>query len=150
MTKYDIATPYTAVYVVLRKDGKIAFVLRSNTDWMNGYYTLLAGKVEKNEAFLAAAVREAKEEAGVGINPEHLKHRLTMHRQGPDDDTVWVDMFFEAAQWQGEPHNAEPHMHSELAWLDPTNLPENVIPGVRLAIEAIEAGKTYLEYGWAS
>lgn len=44
---YDIETPYTAVYLVFRKNNKVAFVLRSNTDWMEGYYGLPAGKVEK-------------------------------------------------------------------------------------------------------
>lgn len=148
MTKYDIATPYTAVYVLLRKDGKIAFTLRENTDWMNGHYTLVAGKVEKGEPFLAAAVREAKEEAGVAIKPENLKQVLVAHRNEPD--SVWVDVFFETDSWEGEPYNAEPHMHSELAWLDPKNLPDNIIPVVQMCVEAIEAGKTYLEYGWGN
>lgn len=56
---YATATPYIASFVILRKAGKIAFVLREHTKWMNGYYGLPSGKVEKNEAFSAAAIREA-------------------------------------------------------------------------------------------
>lgn len=47
-----------------------------------------------------------------------------------------------------EVHNAEPDVHAELAWFDLKKLPENTIPYVKNYIEAIEAGKTYVEYGW--
>ena len=47
---YDTATPYLASFVIIRKEGKIAFVLRTNTGWMNGYYGLPSGKVEKVES----------------------------------------------------------------------------------------------------
>lgn len=146
MAKYDIATPYTAVYLVIRKDERVAFVLRQNTDWMNGFYSLPAGKVEKGESFTAAAVREAHEETGISVSPENLRALITVHRNSPD--SLWVDMCFEVLQWEGEPYNAEPHVHSELTWFDPRELPENVIPETRFLLQEIEAGKRYTEYGW--
>lgn len=150
-TGYNTATPYIASYVVLKKNGKVAFVLRENTKWMNGHYGLPSGKVEKNEPYLLAAVREALEEVGAKINPKHLKHVLTVHRYEPSSfASDWVDTFFEASEWEGEPYNAEPHMHSKLDWLDPKNLPKNVIPSVKFALEQIEAGNSYAEYGWGS
>lgn len=145
MNKFGTAMPYIASYVVLRREDKVAFVLRSNTGWMNNYYGLPSGKVENNERFTAAAIREAREEAGIEVAPQNLKYLMTVHRH---DETDWVDVYFEALAWQGDPVNAEPHMHSELVWLDPANLPENVIPSVRHALEAIKAGKVYSEYGW--
>ncbi len=145
--KYDTATPYLASYVVLRGvDGKVAFVLRSNTKWMDGHWGLLAGKVEKGESFTECAIREAKEEGGVTIAPDQLTLKLMAHRHSDDSD--WVDAVFEASAWQGEAYNAEPHMHSELSWFDLHTMPENMIPAVRVYLAGIEAGKTYLEYGW--
>lgn len=151
--KFDTARPYAASYVILRReDGKVAFVLRENTSWMAGKYGLPAGKVEKLETFIEAAVREAKEEAGVDIAPEDLRHVLTAHRDAPDDevdgDMTWVDIFFEADKWEGEPHNAEPHMHASLDWLDPNNLPDNVIPVLKDCLQLIVEGKTYGEVEW--
>ncbi len=146
--KYDTATPFIASYVLVRRRGKIAFVLRSNTKWMNGYYGLPSGKVEQNEAYSQAAVREAREEIGIAVKLSALRHVLTMHRQEGDEAMTWVDVFFEADEWQGEPCNAEPHVHSELSWFDLNNLPENVIPSVRFALERIAAGEHYCEYGW--
>lgn len=146
---YDTATPYIASYVILRDGNKVAFVLRENTSWMNGYYGLPSGKVENHEPFTLAAVREAKEEVGIDVKPSDLRHILTVHRQNADDAArYWVDVYFEVDDWQGEVVNAEPHMHSEVAWLDLENLPENVIPSVRFAMEQITAGNLYCEYGW--
>lgn len=147
--KYDTATPYIASYVILRQGDKIAFVLRKNTSWMNGYYGLPSGKVEHGEPFTLAAIREAKEEVGVDVKLSDLKHILTVHRQNADDSArYWVDVYFEAQDWRGEVINAEPHLHSEVSWLDLEHMPENVIPSVRFALDQIAAGNLYCEYGW--
>ena len=145
---YDTARPHIASYIVFRKEGKVAFLLRSGTSWMNGYYGLPAGKVENDESFTAGAVREAKEEVGVNIKSQHLKPLLTIHRKAYGHAPLWVDVYFEAERWEGDLINAEPTVHSEITWLDPSNLPENVIPAVTFAIEQIQAGQTYAEYGW--
>lgn len=148
---YDTAKPYIAIYLILKKDGKVAFILRSKTDWMNNHYGLVQGKVEKAESYSAAAVREAKEEANVIVRPEDLWHVHTVHRYEPSSQAKdWVDVYFEVTKWRGEPRNNEPHKHSELAWLDINNLPSNVVPCVKFALEQIQAGKTYSEYGWDS
>lgn len=149
--KYNTARPYIASFVIVRKDNKVAFVLRENTKWMNGYYGLPSGKIEKSEQSSAAAIREAKEEIGIIVKAEHLKHLITIHRQEPGEiGNEWIDFYFEVAEWEGEPYNAEPHMHSKLAWLDIDNLPENIIPSVRDALLQIKAGKAYGEYGWGA
>ena len=139
------ATPYIACFTLLRKDGKIAFVLRKDTGYMDGRYGLPAGKVEWKEDFKTGAIREAKEEAGVDVAPEDLKFVHVMHRT---EDRDWVDVFFEATKWAGEPHNAEPHKSSELTWLDPNNLPENIVPSVRMAIQEIGKGVHYSTFGF--
>ena len=113
---------------------------------MNNHFSLPAGKVEWGETYLQAAVREAKEEVGVDVKPADLKPLLIVQRHGDDSD--WVDLFVEATKWKGELHNAEPHMHRELVWLSPDNLPENIVPSVKFSLEQIKAGKTYAEYGW--
>jgi ADP-ribose pyrophosphatase YjhB (NUDIX family) len=147
VNKYDSATPYIASYVLLRDGDKMAFVLRQNTSWMNNYYGLPSGKVEKGEPYTAGAQREALEEVGVSIKLSNLRHALTVHRHGTDG-TEWVDVYFEVSSWQGEVANAEPHMHSRVDWLDINNLPDNVIPSVTAALQSIQAGTTYSEYGW--
>lgn len=147
--KYDTAAPYAACYVLLRDEqGRVAFVMRANTVWMNGYYGLPAGKVELGESMTAGAIREAKEEAGVDIEAADLRHVLTNYRREYGESMCWVDVLFEVDKYKGEAHNAEPHMHSELAWLDLKALPDNVIPSLRHMLDKIVAGEHYAEYGW--
>ncbi|HXR49633.1 MAG TPA: NUDIX domain-containing protein [Verrucomicrobiae bacterium] len=141
-----VETPYTAVYLIFKKDGKIAFLLRSNTGWMNGHYSLVAGRVDKGEPFTRSAIREAYEEAGATIQPQDLKPVLIIHRNEPG--SVWVDLVFEVLKWGGELYNAEPEKHGELVWFDPNQLPENMVPSARFYIEQYLAGSSYAEYGW--
>jgi 8-oxo-dGTP pyrophosphatase MutT (NUDIX family) len=146
MSKFASAAPYIACFVILRRDDEVAFVLRSNTGWMDGQYGLASGKVEWGETYTAGAIREAKEEAGITIKPEHVHHAITVHRHS--EDTDWVDVYFEVDEWEGEPVNAEPAVHSELAWLNVKDLPENVIPGVRFALDEVAMGNHFAEDGW--
>lgn len=140
------ARPYCAAYVLLRRKQKYLFVLRQNTSWMNGFYGLPSGKVEPNEGFLRAAIREAQEEVGIAIRPDQLSHAVTLWRL-TEDETEWCTVAFYAHSWEGEPYNAEPHIHSEIAWFGSDELPVNVIPSVRRIIELHESGQTYGEYG---
>jgi ADP-ribose pyrophosphatase YjhB (NUDIX family) len=130
---------------LLKKDGKIALILREHTSWMNDHYSLPAGKVEKKESYTQAAIREAKEEAGIDVATKDLKYIHTMHR---NEGLEWVDVFFEVTNWQGQPHNAEPHKHGELAWFSLNDLPKNTIPSLKVALEAIQRGELYSEYGF--
>jgi len=145
----EFVQPYVACYVILRRDNKAAFVLRSNTGWMDGYYGVApAGRVEKGETILQAAVREAKEEVGVVIRPGDLNHLTTCYLYNPEQDITWVNVCFEAAKWEGEVVNAEPEVHGSLDWFDIDNLPDNVVPSHRFIFENALAGNAYSEYGW--
>lgn len=150
--KYDTQRPYAASYVIVKNEaGLVAFVMRSNTNWMNGFYGLPSGKTEVDESFVAAAVREAKEEIGIDVEEKDLVHAITCHRfsvEGDNKSMVWADVYFEVIKYTGQVINAEPHMHSELTWLDPNNLPENVIPSVAETIKAWSKGERYFEHGW--
>lgn len=145
----------STVYSQLRDTQELrrqsGFLLRSNTAWMNGYYTVPAGKVEKDEPCIKAAIRECYEEVGVQISEDNLKHVLTMHRKEAEDmGNTWVNVFFEATHYDGEPYNAEPHVHGELVWFDLDNLPDNVTPMLREALNHITQGDRFAERGWNS
>lgn len=140
------AASNSSAYVLFRRGNKLAFIKRGNTGWMDGMYGLPAGRVDEGESFTQAAIREAYEESGAVVTAQNLKPVLTWQRHYADGD--WVDVVFEASKWEGELYNAEPDVHTELAWLDLDNLPSNIIPEILFALEQIKAGKTYAEYGW--
>jgi 8-oxo-dGTP diphosphatase len=141
-------TNIPVVGVIFRRGNEILFVLRQNTGWMDGHYALPGGHVDPGESFLAAACREAKEEVGIELHPNQLEHRITYHKSV--EDKVVIGIYFEAINWEGEPRNAEPEKHSEIAWLDQDNLPENVIPTTKEKIKLLKDNVTYVEQGWQS
>lgn len=117
---------------------------------MDGHYGLPSGKVEWGENYKQAVIREALEEAGVKIKIENLFFVHVAHRHGEDGEVFmdWVDIYFEADSWEGEPHNAEPDKAEKLEWLDMNNLPKNIVPPVRAALLEMAKGSHYSEYGW--
>lgn len=136
-----------AVFLVLRKDGKILLLQRANTGYQDGKYSVVAGHLEGDELATAVIAREAKEEAGITIDPKdleliHVCHRLSRGEVGQER----VDLFFEATKWQGEPTNMEPHKSSDVSWFPLDNLPANMLPMVRYVLEAIQDGSSYTEF----
>jgi ADP-ribose pyrophosphatase YjhB (NUDIX family) len=61
-----------SVYLLFVKDDKILLLRRCNTGYEDGNYGLVAGHLDAHESLTQAAIREAKEESGVDINPEDL------------------------------------------------------------------------------
>lgn len=138
--------PYAAAYLILQQDGAVLLSRRANTGYRDGWYSLVAGHLEGGETAEQCIVREAREEAGIELQPEDVEVRHVMHRLAPDRE--YFDLFLTADKWQGEIINMEPDKCSELAWHRVSELPDDVIPEVRQAIEFIAAGNHYSEIGW--
>ncbi len=136
-----------AVYVLFRKGDDLLFVQRSNTGYLDGMHSLPAGRVEVGEPYTVAAAREAFEEVGLQVSPDDIAFLYMQHRLG-EDGTVWTDVFFDSGDWHGQPVNAEPDKHSDIGWIDCTDLPDVIMPYQKYALERIAEGKLYGEFGW--
>ncbi len=135
-------------HLILIKDEKILLLRRFNTGYEDGKYSVVAGHLDGNETFLQAMLRESVEEAGVSIKPENLKVVHVMHRKCANEERI--DFFIEAKSWAGEPKNMEPHKCDDLSWFELDNLPENIVPYVKQAIECVRKKIIYSEHGWSS
>lgn len=135
-----------AVFVLLLEGDEICMLRRSHTGWMDGCFSLPAGGLEKGETLSAAAARELKEETGVNASPSEMTLAHTMHVW--TENRSWIGQYFVCRKWSGVPFLAEPDKHAEVNWKKISDLPEETIPYVRQAIEAIKADKRYSEYGW--
>lgn len=138
-----------ASYLVLLNDeGKVLLLRRYNTGYKDGMYSLVAGHVDEGENFTQALVREVKEEAGIDVNPEEIDVAHVMHRKSDTDGSERVDVFFVAKKWNGEVDICEPGKCDELSWHSFDNLPENTIEYIRIALDGINRGKFFSEFGW--
>ena len=141
---------YAAAYAILLRDGKVLLMRRCNTGWQDGFWGLPAGHIEEDETPLKAAIREAKEEAGVDIKSEDLKLAHVVYRKARQTDgsyRFYADYYFAAEKWGGEPQITEPDKCDELGWFALPDLPED-ITDIKQALENYSNGVMYSEYGW--
>jgi len=148
MSHHEHFKAYVAAYLVLVKDGQILLLRRFNTGYQDGNYSLVAGHLDGSETTKQCIIREANEEAGIKINPEDLEIVHTMHRLAPDRE--YFDIYLRAEKWTGNITNMEPNKCDELKWYQMDNLPNNMLPEIKLALENINKDIHYGEFGWES
>ena len=134
-----------AVHLLLVRDGKILMLRRYNTGYQDGNYSVVAGHLDGGEELKTAIIREAREEAGIGITPEDLAVVGVMHLM---EDDEYVSFFLHASRYSGEVINMEPHKCDDLSWFDIDDLPPNTIPYVRRAIQNYRDGVWFDSFGW--
>jgi ADP-ribose pyrophosphatase YjhB (NUDIX family) len=135
----------SAVHLFLIRDGQVLLLRRCGTGYEDGNYGVVAGHLNGDEEVKAAAIREAREETGIAIAPEDLEVVGVMHRRSDDER---IDFFLMARSWSGRVINREPKKCDQLAWFDLGELPENVIPYVRRALENYRLGRWFDSFGW--
>jgi len=130
----------TAVFVILEKENKVFFLRRANTGWADGMLTIPAGHVDKGDFVREAAVKETKEEALVDVQIEDLEF---VHVDYIRDE--YVNFYFKARKWAGEPSLGEPHLASEAIWIDKNNLPDDVTPQLKQLFQQMQTNSRFSE-----
>ena len=133
------------VHLLFFRENHVLLLRRFNTGFADGQYSVPAGHLDGGETVISAAAREAEEETGLRIHPQDITFSSVIHRRDGDER---VDFFVNVQQWQGEPVNTEPDKCDELRWAHVNELPENVIPYVRKAIQNHRDGIKFEEFGW--
>jgi len=135
-----------AAYVVLRRPGddgdEVLLQRRAGTGYMDGWWGLLAGHVDRDESVHEAAVREAAEESGVVVAPDALQPLTALHRfeRGGPQVEQRVDVFFLVTRWTGEPTLREPDRAAAMGWFPLRALPGRVVPHERLVLDLLASG----------
>ncbi|PKL36727.1 NUDIX hydrolase [Candidatus Peregrinibacteria bacterium HGW-Peregrinibacteria-1] len=146
MSEKERFKPYVAAYLALTQNDQVLLLRRFNTGYQDGNYSLIAGRLDGGETTKQCIIREAAEEAGIQVNPEdlevaHVAHRLTPARE-------YFDIYLRTEKWTGEITNMELDKCDELKWHDLENLPDNILPEVKLALQSINQKIHFGEFGW--
>ena len=133
-------------HIFLMNDNHEVLLLRRfNTGYEDGNYSVIAGHIDGDEEVKAAAIREAREEAGIEIRPSDIQVVGVMHRMAKDER---VSFFLAASKWSGDVVNAEPDKCDDLSWHSVHDLPANMVPYVRRALKNYLKGKFFDSFGW--
>ncbi|MFC8046280.1 NUDIX domain-containing protein [Nocardia sp. NPDC057353] len=135
------------VHALLTRQDEILLSLRRSGDEFDARWHLPAGKLEAGEPAALGAVREAREEVGVEIDPGTLRLVHTAHVTAPNRDSR-LGLFFHTEHWSGTPENREPDRCYELRWFPLDALPADLIRYPALGIDGWRTGTPYSEFGW--
>ena len=128
---------HSAVYGILRKDNKILLMRRFNTGYKDGFLTLPAGHIEKDELPKETMLRELEEETGLICDLESIIGVYAMHRISSSGRT-YVDYYFEILKYNGNPEIKEPEKCDQMDWYDIEDIPENTLPHIKTALNHIK------------
>ena len=118
---------------------EILLLKRQGTGYYDGYYDLPGGHLEANEDIFDGMIREAKEEIGITINREdmeivHIYHR---YKRG------MLKFVFKTDKYNGIPINNELDKCEKIEWINFENLPENIVPSIKIELDNIKRGIYY-------
>lgn len=135
------------VHVLFFRDNNVLMLLRKNVS-LDGLYSLVAGHVDEGETVTQAIIREAKEEAGINIDAKDIEIKTVCHSYSRHNDREFIQFYAVCKKWHGEIKNNEPDKCGELKFFPVDNLPDNIVPYIRDAINKVLSGVVYYEYGW--
>jgi len=134
------------IHLFLIKDNKVLLLLRQNTGYMDGYYHVPAGHLDGKERIIDALIREAREEIGITVKPENVNFVHVMHHKSNNER---VAFFFEVRNWRGVVKNMEPAKCGRVVWFPFNDLPQNIVPYAKKAMEYYLRGINFSHYGWS-
>jgi 8-oxo-dGTP pyrophosphatase MutT (NUDIX family) len=143
--------PYLSVVdvhlILERADGHVLLAERAGTGYADGLLNVPGGKLEDGEDVRTAAIREAREELGVVVDPGDTRYVCVVHHRNPGEEAR-VGFFFATSVWAGEPVNAEPDKCAGLLWADPDDLPGHTIAYSAAGVRAYREGSAFVLHGW--
>ena len=117
------------VLCLIQDGNRLLLQNRVKEDWKG--YTFPGGHVEPGESFVAAVVREMKEETGLNI----LNPRMVGIKQFPITGGRYIVLLFKATEFRGEVVSSE---EGEMEWIDIDELSRvNVVEDFRDLLKVI-------------
>lgn len=118
---------------------QILMLKRAGTGYCDGYFDLPGGHLEANEDIFDGMIREAKEEIGITIKREDMEILHIYHRYKGG----MLKFVFKTDKYDGTPINNEPDKCEKIEWIDFENLPENIVPSIKIELDNIKNGVYY-------
>ncbi len=136
-----------ALLLLLNANNEVLLMRRINTPFCNGCYALPGGEIKRGETARATVVRETLDLLNMVIKPQNLEFLHVMYRKCNDPEFFTV--VFNAREWLTlEVYVYNDQRYDDLRWFPLDQLPDNIVPAHRHAIEQIQKNIPYSEHGW--
>lgn len=137
----------TDVHLLWIKNTQVLLILRANTGYMDGYWSLPAGHIEDGEQASIALCRETREEIGITLLPDQVQPSHIMHRKQNDIriSTFWTPTI----EILDTPVNCEADRCDKISWFDLSSLTPHTVPYIQHAIGHVQNKVFYSEFGWS-
>ncbi len=131
------------VHALLLRRGAVLLLRRAGTGYLDGWYALPGGHLQRGEGIVECAVREVREETGIVLVASQLRPGAVMPYRFKDNQGIDFIMMCDA--FIGEPRIAEPDRADDLGFWPVDALPHNTVPFIRHTLELGENGEWFLE-----
>ncbi|MFE7448188.1 NUDIX domain-containing protein [Streptomyces griseus] len=129
-------------------EGRVLLGLRHpESKYAGDTWHYLAGRCEQEPA-LACLAREAREEAGLVIDPADVELVHVVHVVDAPGSMPLMQLIFRAHRWEGTPEVREPDKCLTWKWWPQDELPDRLVSYTLTAITAIAEGRPYSQLGW--
>jgi len=137
-----IPAMFIIVYTEEAGERRVLLQRRINTDYRDGWYDVPSGHYEaKDEVPPIAAVRELQEETGLIVKPEDLElFQMVTNEHERSGKPYWY-LFFRVPLTRciGTYAIQEPGLCDDMRFFPINQLPENIVPQVRQALENLSS-----------
>lgn len=126
--------------LLINKEGSVLLGQRLS-GYQSGTYGLPGGRVEMTELLEDAAKREMKEETGIEVHKLEYVGVIRALQTGYS----FIHFVYKSDNFSGEPQVMEPDKCAGWQWYGLDELPDNVMPDHRWAIEMLREGSSQLK-----
>jgi 8-oxo-dGTP diphosphatase len=133
-----------AVRLIVEQDGRILCLKQTKKN--GGGYSLIGGNVEQREFARQALAREAREEAGISVEPDDLELVHVLHRHKLKKNEELIVLYFRARKFLGNPTSLEPKKFKDVRWVPLNDLPDSISKANVHVLQCIKKHNIYSEY----
>jgi len=135
------------INLIIKQNDKVLLFFRNDGffNYDGGWWVLPAGHIEQGETAMAAAIREAKEEMDIDIDPQDIKCVHVISNLASRTESF--DFFFEVSKFSGTIRNCEGDKCADMQYftLDEIKDLKNVISPTRIALNGVANKQMYSE-----
>ena len=132
------------VHTLLFRHGRVLLLRRARTGYLDGWYALPGGHLQRGESVAACAIRECLEETGVVIDAAQLRPAAVMPYRSHDQQGV--DFIMACDEFAAEPRLAEPERFDDIGFWNIDAPPQKTVPYIAHALDLVQRGEWFLEF----